>query len=207
MMTRGTKISDAAQQAAKSRLEGKEPRMKAIFLFATGMALCAMLPCLPASAQTKSALDAGVQDTVKQFNLIDSRHQDLEDRAAGVLVFPQVTKGGIGLASEYGEGALQVHGATVDYYSIASASVGLTAGMATHSEIILFMSRDALDKFKTSKGWSIGADTGIVVMTKGRMDDYDSYKLKRPILVFTFAERGLIADVSLHGTKVRRIEK
>jgi lipid-binding SYLF domain-containing protein len=179
----------------------------AISLLATGMALCAMLPCLPACAQTKSALDAGVQDTVKQFNLIDSRNQDLEDRAAGMLVFPQLTKGGIGLASEYGEGALLVHGATVDYYRIASASVGLTAGMATHSEIILFMSRDALDKFKTSKGWSIGADTGIVVMTKGRMDDYDSYKLKRPILVFTFAERGLIADVSLHGTKVQRIEK
>jgi len=39
------------------------------------------------------------------------------------------------------------------------------------------------------------------------MDDYDSYKLKRPILVFTFGEKGLIADVSLHGTKVRRIEK
>jgi lipid-binding SYLF domain-containing protein len=181
--------------------------MKSIFLLATGMALCALLPCLPACAQTKSALDAGVQDTLQQFNLIDSRHQDLEDRAAGMLVFPQVTKGGIGLAGEYGEGALLVHGATVDYYSIASASFGLTAGMATHSEIILFMSRDALDKFKTSKGWSIGADTGIVVMTKGRMDDYDSYKLKRPILVFTFAERGLIADVSLHGTKVRRIEK
>jgi lipid-binding SYLF domain-containing protein len=181
--------------------------MKAILLFATGMALCALLPCPPAFAQTKSALDAGVRDTVQQFNLIDSRHQDLEDRAAGMLVFPQVTKGGIALASEYGEGALLVHGATVDYYSIASASFGLTAGMATHRELILFMSHDALDTFKTSKGWSIGADTGIVVMTKGRMDDYDSYKLKRPILVFTFAERGLIADVSLHGTKVRRIEK
>ena len=179
----------------------------AISLLATGMALCAMLPCPPASAQTKSALDAGVKDTVKQFNLIDPRNQDLEDRAAGMLVFPQVTKGGIGLASEYGEGALLLHGATVDYYRIASASVGLTAGMATHSEIILFMTRDALDKFRTSKGWSIGADTGLVVMTKGRMDDYDSYKLKRPILVFTFAEKGLIADVSLHGTKVQRIEK
>jgi len=171
------------------------------------MALCTMLSCVPASAQTKSALDAGVQDTLKQFNLIDSQHRDLEDRAAGMLVFPQVTKGGIGLASEYGEGALQVHGATVDYYRIASASVGLTAGMATHSEIILFMTRDALDKFTKSKGWSIGADTGIVVMTKGRMDDYDSYKLKRPILVFTLAEKGILADVSLHGTKVNRIEK
>jgi len=178
-----------------------------ISLFAAGMVLCTLLASLPAAAQTKGALDAGVVDTVKQFNLIDSRHQDLEDRAAGMLVFPQVTKGGIGLASEYGEGALLVHGAGVAYYSIASASVGLTAGMATHSEIILFMTRDALDKFVKSKGWSIGADTGIVVMTKGRMDDYDSYKLKRPILVFTFAEKGLIADVSLHGTRVQRIEK
>src|SRR5260221_6074462 len=125
--------------------------MKSIFLFATGMALCALLPCLPASAQTKSVLDAWVQDTVQQFNLIDTRHQDLEDRAAGMLVFPQVTKGGIGLASEYGEGALQVHGVTADYYSIASASVGLTAGMATHSEIILFMTSDSLDKFTKSR--------------------------------------------------------
>src|SRR5450631_2497255 len=140
----------------------------AISHLATGMVLWTMLSGTPAFAQTKSVLDAGVLDTVKQFNLIDSRHQDLEDRAAGRLVFPQITKGGIGLASEYGEGALLVHGATVDYYSIASASVGLTAGMATHSEIILFMSRDALEKFSTSKGWSIGADTGIVVMTKGR---------------------------------------
>jgi len=179
----------------------------AISLFAAGMTLCATLWSPPACAQTKSALDAAVADTVKQFNLIDSRHQDLEDRAAAMLVFPQVTKGGIGLASEYGEGALLVHGAAVAYYSIASASVGLTAGMATHSEIILFMTRDALDKFTKSKGWSIGADTGIVVMTKGRMDDYDSYKLKRPILVFTLAERGILADVSLHGTKVNRIEK
>ena len=176
-------------------------------LFTAGMTLCMMLPCMPGFAQTKGALDSGVIDTVKQFNLFDSRHQDLEDRAVALLVFPQVTKGGIGVASEYGEGALLVHGATVGYYSIASASVGLTAGMATHSEIILFMTRDALDKFTKSRGWSIGADTGIVVMTKGRMDDYDSYKLKRPILVFTFAEKGLIADVSLHGTKVHRIEK
>src|ERR1700730_9494099 len=174
---------------------------------AAWMALCSVLTSLPAPAQTKNALDAGVAETVMRFRLLDPRDEGLEHRAAGMLVFPQVTKGGIGLASEYGEGALLVHGATVDYYSIASASVGLTAGMATHSEIILFMSRDALDKFKTGKGWSIGADTGIVVMTKGRMDDYDSYKLKRPILVFTFAERGLIADVSLHGTKVHRIEK
>ena len=110
--------------AAGSRLPAEERQMKtAISLCAAGMALCVMLFSPPASAQTKSVLDAGVVDTVRQFNLIDSRHQDLEDRAAGMLVFPQVTKGGIGLASEYGEGALQVHGVTADYYSTLNRSI------------------------------------------------------------------------------------
>jgi lipid-binding SYLF domain-containing protein len=175
--------------------------------FPIAAALCLMLAGLPAAAQTKDALDAGVLDAVKQFDLLDPRHAELEERAAGVLVFPHVTKGGIGVASAYGEGALREHGATTGYYSIASASVGLTAGMATHSEIVLFMTSEALDKFTRSNGWSIGADTGIVVMTKGRLDDYASYKLKNPVLVFTFAEQGLIADVSLHGTKVHKIQK
>lgn len=170
-------------------------------------ALLLLSLCSPGHAQTKAALDQGVAETVRQFNLLDPRHPDLESKAAGVLVFPQVTKGGIALASEYGEGALQVNGATVDYYRIASASVGLTAGMASHSQMILFMTADALDKFRTSKGWAIGADTNIAVVSKGRGDDYDSNRLRKPILVFIFGERGLIADLSLSGSKIDKIAK
>jgi len=171
------------------------------------LAVAALLANAPCVAQTKEALDAGVLETVKQFELLDARHAALEREAAGMLVFPQITKGGIGLASEYGEGALRVGGATVEYYSLASASVGLTAGMATHSEVILFMTREALDKFTASKGWSIGADTGIIVASKGMMDDYDRYKMEKPVLVFWFAEKGLIADISVQGTKVNKIVK
>jgi len=118
-----------------------------------------------------------------------------------------VTKGGIALASEYGEGALLIQGATTEYYSLASASVGLTAGMATHSEIILFMTPDALDDFRKSKGWSIGADTGLAVIAKGAGTDYDSASMKKPILAFVFAEKGLIADLSLQGSKINKIKK
>jgi hypothetical protein len=56
---------------------------------------------MQANAQTKAVLDAGAMETVKQFNLLDPRHEDLENRAAGMLIFPQVTKGGIAVASEY----------------------------------------------------------------------------------------------------------
>ena len=182
--------------------------MKPLHLIsATGMALALTLSSLPCAAQTKEALDAGVLETVKQFEVLDPRHRQLERQAAGMLVFPQIIKGGIGLASEYGAGSLWMGGSAVDYYSVASASFGLTAGMASHSEVILFMTQDALDKFTRSRGWSVGADTGVVLVTKGMMDDYETYKRGKPVLVFWFAEKGLLADLSLQGTKVNKIAK
>jgi lipid-binding SYLF domain-containing protein len=81
-----------------------------------------------AKAQSKEAIDLNVEKAIRQFNLLDARHVTLENRAAGILIFPQVTKGGVAPAAEYGAGALQIHGATVGYYSLASASVGLTPG-------------------------------------------------------------------------------
>jgi lipid-binding SYLF domain-containing protein len=128
-------------------------------------------------------------------------------RAVGMLIFPQITKGGVALAAEYGRGALQIGGATVGYYSLAATSIGITAGMATRSEIILFMTQNALDRFMKSRGWSIGADTGIAVISKGMAGDYDTNTLKKPILGFVFGETGLIADLSLEGSRIQKIDR
>jgi lipid-binding SYLF domain-containing protein len=85
--------------------------------------------------------------------------------------------------------------------------VGLTLGLAKHKEVILFMTQEALDKFTTGHGWSIGADTGVAVLSKGAGGDYDTQTLQRPILGFVFGEKGLIGDVSLDGSKVTKLEK
>jgi lipid-binding SYLF domain-containing protein len=90
---------------------------------------------------------------------------------------------------------------------MGSASVGLTAGLAKHSEIIMFMTQSALDKFSNSKGWSIGADAGITVMNQGASGEYDTKTQQKPILAFAFAEKGLIGDLSLEGSKISKIEK
>ncbi len=175
-------------------------------VFAT-LLLCWLFHGAQAVAQSKDIIDGGVRDALKQFKLLDSRNELLAKKAAGILVFPQVTKGGIALAGEYGEGVLQVNGSTVDYYSIASASVGLTAGMATHSEIVLFMTPEVLQKFIQSRGWSVGADTSVTVVSRGFSGDYDSTTLQKPILVFLFGEKGLMADLSIAGSKINRIKK
>ena len=168
---------------------------------------CALFTGSSCVAQSKEAIDANVEQALRQFDLLDHRHASLVKAAAGVLVFPQVTKGGVAIAAEYGEGALEINGITVGYYRLASASLGLTAGMATRSEIILFMTQEALDKFKRSRGWSIGAETGIAVISRGAAGDYDSNTSKKPILGFAFGEKGLIADLSFEGSRIKSINK
>jgi lipid-binding SYLF domain-containing protein len=118
-----------------------------------------------------------------------------------------VTKGGVGVAGEFGEGALRVNGQNVGYYSLSSASVGLTLGLAKHNEIIMFMTQEALDKFTSTKGWSVGADTGVAVLSKGAGGDYDTKTLQKPILGFVFGEKGLIGDASLDGSKITQIKR
>jgi lipid-binding SYLF domain-containing protein len=174
---------------------------------AVSVAAAALLLSALSFGATKDQIDERVENTLTQFNELNPSNQGLIMRAKGILVFPHVTKGGAGVAGEFGEGALRVNGKNVGYYSLASASVGATLGVARHDEIIMFMTQEALDKFTSTKGWAVGADTGIAVMSKGAGGDYDTKTLQRPILGFVFAEKGLIADVSLDGSKITRLNR
>jgi lipid-binding SYLF domain-containing protein len=182
--------------------------MKSRNLFAaSGFAAVALLLSAVSFAANKAEIDERVHVAMRQFYDLNPQNKDLVARAKGVLVFPHVTKGGVGVGGQHGDGVLRIDGKTVDYYSISSASVGLTLGLATHKEVILFMKQEALDKFTSGHGWSVGADTGVAVLSKGAGGDYDTQTLQRPILGFVFGEKGLIGDVSLDGSKVNKIEK
>ena len=174
---------------------------------ATGLTIIALFASAASIAASKIEIDASVSTALKNWEAINPNHRELESKAAGMLVFPHITKGGVGIAGEHGEGVLQVGDQTVGYYSLSSASVGVTLGIAQHSEIILFMTQQALDKFRNSKGWSIGADTGVALVKAGAGGKYDSETLKKPIIAFVFGEKGLIADISLEGSKINAIDK
>jgi lipid-binding SYLF domain-containing protein len=175
-------------------------------LATTMLAVATLATSATAFAASKTHIKERVSATLTQFNAINPENTALESKAAGILVFPRVTKGGIGVGGEFGEGALQVNGRTVGFYSVGAASVGLTLGLAAHSEIIMFMTQEALDKFTSSDGWSIGADAGITVISGGSSENYDSQTQHKPILAFGFAEQGLIGDLSLEGSKISKIK-
>ncbi|MFI4866950.1 MAG: YSC84-related protein [Steroidobacterales bacterium] len=175
-------------------------------LAGTGLAILALGTSAAVLAANEMQIDHRVSKTLQHFDTINPANLSLSQKAAGMLVFPRVTKGGIGIGGEHGEGALLVGGKTMGYYSVGAASVGLTLGLAKHSEIIMFMTQEALDKFTSSDGWSIGADAGITVVSGGASASYDTQTQQKPILGFVFGEKGLIGDLSLQGSKISKIK-
>jgi lipid-binding SYLF domain-containing protein len=174
---------------------------------AIGLTILGLMASAPSIARTKAEIDASADKAIAQFYSLNPKHQELANKAAGILVFGRVTKAGVGVGGEFGEGALRVKGATVNYYSVGSGSVGLTLGAGEHREIILFMTQDALEKFMHSEGWSAGADASFALVSKGAGGQYDTATLNKPILGFIFGEKGLLGDLSFEGSKISKIKK
>jgi lipid-binding SYLF domain-containing protein len=156
-------------------------------------------------ASKRQAIDASVDGTLTRlFATVNGSHE-LASKAQGVLVFPDVKKAAFIAGAEYGEGALRVGGATVGYYSTAAASFGLQAGAQSTAVIFLFMTQDALDKFRNSAGWSVGSDVAVSVVKVGANGTIDTTSASSQVVALVLTNAGLMADVSLNGAKVTRL--
>jgi lipid-binding SYLF domain-containing protein len=130
---------------------------------------------------------------------------ELGQRAQGVLVIPKIRKLGFFASGAYGEGALLIGPAKVDYYSLSTAGVGLTFGAAEFNQALFFMTAQALQDFRVADGWELAADAAVVFRTDGAAAGLTSTQINRPIQEVVFGQKGLIADASLAGAKYSRI--
>jgi lipid-binding SYLF domain-containing protein len=169
-------------------------------------ALAALIGTVALAVDT-AAIDKQVSATLKRFYTLKPENKSLADHAVAVLVFPDITKAGIGVGGEHGDGALLEHGNTSGYYSISGASVGATLGVSHHSEVMIFNTQAARDKFVNGQDWSIGADASVAVAKTGVGGNYDTTTLQKPVLAFVFGEKGLMGDASLAGAKISKIAK
>jgi len=170
----------------------------------------AMLVSAPARSDvnpSKEELDAEVREAVAELYQHSSAAKDLAGRSAGMLVFPKVVKGGIGIGGEYGEGALLVGGRTVAYYNIVAGSIGFQLGLQQKSQVILFMTQRELDKFRKSEGWKAGVDGSVALATLGAGGEIDTETAKKPIIGFIYSNKGLMYNLTFEGSKITEIEK
>lgn len=156
---------------------------------------------------TAKEIDAKVDAALDRLKAEIPGSQSVLAQAKGVLVFSGVIKAGFVLAGEGGEGALRVGGKTKGYYSIFSGSVGLQAGGQKRDIIFAFLDEGELKKFEQSEGWKVGADGTVTLIDTGASGAIDSATLKKPIVAFVVGQKGLMAGVSLDGSKITRLER
>ncbi|MEM7378406.1 MAG: YSC84-related protein [Pseudomonadota bacterium] len=161
----------------------------------------------PARADSAAVIDAGTSDTLAQFKADVKGGASFLSSAAGVLVFPKVIKGGFGIGGEYGEGALQVGGKTVQYYSTASASVGLQFGVQSKSLVVVFKTADALSQFRASDGWKAGVDGSIALAKWGVGEDISTLEEQSPVIGFVIGNKGFMYNLTIEGSKFTKIDR
>lgn len=169
--------------------------------------LCLLLLAPSADAASKERIDRRVAATLKDFYAQNPVAKALGAEAKGVLVFPRVYKAGFIGGGEYGEGSLLVGNQPVDYYSTASASFGFQFGAQARTQILMFMTDQALKEFRRSDGWEAGVDGSVALINVGGGKDFDTNSLQSPIVGFVANNDGLMLNVSLEGTKISKISR
>jgi lipid-binding SYLF domain-containing protein len=178
------------------------------FAGVAGIALVALSGFSPLShAESGGEIHRGVGMTLERFYSRVRGGEQLASKARAVLVFPSIVKAGFGVGGEYGEGELRIRGANAGFYNSVSASIGFQLGVEQRSVLIFFMTDSALDQFRNTKGWKVGVDGSVAILTVGAGGSVDTNKISSPVVGFILDPKGLMYNLTLEGSKISRIEK
>lgn len=181
------------------------PWTRRSFLLAAGASATACTTGMPGSGGGRAAIDANVSQALSVLYQSVPGAAALARDADGILIMPRIRQAGLFASGAYGEGALLIGQATVDYYSLTALGLGFTFGAAEYNQALFFMSSQALQTFRIADGWQLGAVASFVVDQDGAAASVNTTRVNRPIVEVVFGQRGLIAGASFEGAKYSRI--
>ena len=126
-------------------------------------------------------------------------------QAHAILVFPKVTKAGLGVGGQYGEGSLLKKGKATGYYKTTGASFGLQAGGQQYGYAMFYMNEKALAQLDSAKGFEVGVGPSIVLVDEGMAKTTTTSTIKEDIVAFVFGQKGLMAGLGIQGNKITKI--
>ncbi len=181
------------------------------------LAILTVGACLASYTPAFAADRAQVQDLVDRARVTFSEfmrdsnyvwlHQSLSN-AKGVLIFPQIIKGGFVFGGSGGTGVFLVRDEkTTDwsepaFYSLGSVTFGLQIGGEAAEVIMLAMTQKAVDSLLSSS-FKLGGDVSVALgpVGTGAKANADIPNVTADFLAFTKA-KGLYAGLNLEGAVV-----
>jgi lipid-binding SYLF domain-containing protein len=164
---RSTRVAEARSSG------GRLGKVGGFMRFTTGLALVTVVAGLlgscataPASREDKAALVAAATTRWQQMRQEDPALGALVQRSYGYAMFPDVGKGGLVVGAAYGRGVVYERGQHIGYSDLTQGTVGVQVGGQSFSELLVFESKAALDRFKAGQfGFAAGASA--VVLKSG----------------------------------------
>jgi len=169
--------------------------------------IISLFVCVPSLVHAESAkeIQRASRQALQELYRTTPAAAALGEKAAGVLVFPEIIKGGFVVAAQYGNGTLFKHGEVAGYYNTTSASFGFQAGVQKFSYALFFMTEHDLKYLNTSEGWEIGALPSLTIVDTGVARSLSTTTLQKGMYAFFFGQKGLMGGLSLQGAKITRI--
>jgi len=185
-------------------------KMTALALFAVGMLLAYHTPAIAADRDQVQGLVDRARVTFNDF-VRDPNFTWLRENlrnAKGVLIFPQVIKGGFIWGGSGGTGVLLVrdektgHWSEPAFYTIGSVTFGLQIGGQASEVVMLAMTRKAIDSLLSSS-FKLGGDVSVAVgpFGAGAKASADIPSVTADFLSFA-RSKGLYAGLNLEGAIV-----
>lgn len=183
------------------------PAIGAAGLLLTG---CSATVTRPDTATDREArrreIESGADAALARLYSTARGSKELADRALGILIFPRVISGGLVVGGEYGDGVLRTGGRTGGYYRVAGGSFGWQIGAQSQAIVLMFLTQDALERFRKSSGWTAGVDATVSVANVGATGEIDTNTVRQSVVGFALTNVGLYAGVKLEGSKITRLD-
>lgn len=168
-----------------------------------------LLAASVASAQAASADDLTRDARAALQTLYQSTpvSAELGKQAKAILVFPKIIKAGLVFGGAYGEGVLFEHDKPTGYYNSVTASWGWQAGAQSYGYVVFLMDDKALKYLHSAKGLEVGIGPTVVAVDSGLAKNLSTTTMRDDAYAFIFDQQGLMASLSIEGTKISRIKR
>ena len=170
------------------------------------VALCSIL--LPGAtwAADNGALERDARAALQTLTSTVPAAKSLSGTAQAVLVFPKITKAGLGVGGQYGDGVLFRQGKAAGFYNSSGASFGLQAGAQQFGYAMFLMNDKAVGALSANEGFEVGVGPSVVVMDEGKAKTMTTTTAKDDIYAFIFGQKGLMAGLGIQGNKITRLK-
>ncbi len=192
----------------KSALKNREMQMKHIHALLLSFMVCTtMLIGSAASAATAENLTRDSNQALATLIQTNPLAAQMSRKAKAVLIFPNIVKAGLVFGGAYGQGVLKQNSKVSSYYNSVTASFGWQAGAESYGYVVFLMTKNAVQYIRDTQGWEIGIGPSVVIVNDGIAKNLSTSTLKDGAYAFIFDQQGLMASLSIEGTKITKINR